>query len=282
MRTNFLRSLFRNTGATFGLVVLVIVVIVGLLAPWLAPYEPTAQDAYNRLGPPIWMEGGTPEHLLGTDHLGRDLLSRIIHGTRISLLVAVTAVLLSGALGLLLGLTSGYFGGWWENFIMRIADIQLAIPTLILALAVVAAVGPGLVNVILVLGVTGWVTYGRVVRGEVLKVKEAEYVTSAVSLGGSHTRILSRHIVPNLLHSVIVMASFELARMIVVEASLSFLGLGVMPPTPTWGGMVADGRTYIYNAWWLTMLPGAAIVLTVLGANLFGDWLRDMLDPQLR
>ena len=277
-----LRKLFQNIGATLGFFVLVTVVVVGLFATWLAPYDPTAQNAYQRLTPPIWMEGGSPAHLLGTDNLGRDLLSRIIYGTRISLLVAVTAVLLSGALGLTLGLTSGYFGGWWENVIMRVADIQLAIPTLILALAVVAAIGPGLVNVILVLGVTGWVTYGRIVRSEVLKIKETEYVTSATSLGGTHARVLTRHIIPNLLHSVIVVASFELARMITVEASLSFLGLGVMPPTPTWGGMVADGRNYIYNAWWLTVLPGAAIVMTVLAANLFGDWLRDMLDPQLR
>ena len=277
-----LRKLVRNTGALLSLIILMTVVLAGLFAPLVSPHNPTDQQASRRLMPPAWAEHGSREYPLGTDQLGRDVLSRMIYGARISLLVGVAAVLVSGAVGVLLGLISGYYGRWLDSVIMRVADIQLGVPTLILALAVVAVLGPGLRNVILVLGITGWVTYGRLVRSEVLSIRQSEYVTSARAIGSTDRHIIWRHVLPNIMPSIIVVATFEFARMIINEASLSFLGLGVTPPTPTWGGMIADGRTYIYNAWWVSTMPGMAIVLTVLAANVFGDWVRDVLDPQLR
>ncbi len=276
------RKLIRNAGALLSLIVLMTVVLAGLFAPLVSPHNPTDQQAARRLMPPAWAEHGSQEYPLGTDQLGRDILSRMIYGARISLLVGVAAVLVSGVVGVALGLISGYYGRWLDSLIMRLADIQLGVPTLILALAVVAVLGPGLRNVILVLGLTGWVTYGRLVRGEVLSIRQSEYVTSARALGSTDGHIIWRHVLPNIMPSIIVVATFEFARMIINEASLSFLGLGVTPPTPTWGGMIADGRTYIYNAWWVSTMPGIAIVLTVLAANVFGDWVRDVLDPQLR
>jgi len=221
-------------------------------------------------------------HLLGTDDFGRDVLSRLIFGSRISLLVGFSSVLVQLGVGGSLGLTAGYYRGRADQIIMRIADIQLAVPFLVLALAVVAVLGPSLWNVILVLGVTGWVSYGRVLRGQVLAVREQQYVEAARALGAPDLRILLTHILPNVTNSVIVIASLEVARMIIAEASLSFLGLGVQPPTPTWGGMVAQGRNFITVAWWIATFPGLAIFLTVLGINLFGDWLRDLLDPTAR
>lgn len=277
-----LRKLVRNPGALLSALILLAMVLSGAFAPLVSPHDPVAQNASKRLLPPVWAEKGTTEYLLGTDHLGRDILSRMIYGSRVSLAVGASAVLVSGAIGIGLGLLSGYYGRWVDSILMRLADIQLGVPTLVLALAIVAVLGPGLRNMILVLGLTGWVTYGRLVRSETLTIKELDYVQGARALGSSDLRLMFRHVLPNVMHSVIVVATFEFARMIINEASLSFLGLGVPPPTPTWGGMVADGRTYIYNAWWVSTIPGFAIIFTVLAANLFGDWVRDMLDPQLR
>jgi peptide/nickel transport system permease protein len=262
--------------------VIAAVFVCAVLAPVLAPHDPVEQDLSARLTPPMWMPAGSPRYPLGTDALGRDLLSRIIFGARISLIVGFAAVAVQGAVGSLLGLFSGYYGGRLDALLMRLADVQLAIPFLALAIAVMSVLGAGLRNVIIVLGVSGWVIYGRVVRGEVLSVREREYVEATRALGSSSIRIMFRHILPNVSSSLLVISTLEIARMIIAEASLSYLGLGVHPPTPTWGGMVADGRNWIMSSWWISTLPGGAIFLTVLSVNVVGDYLRDLLDPTLR
>jgi peptide/nickel transport system permease protein len=261
--------------ASIGLLVIVLVILGAAGADSISPFSPTAQNLRDRLQPP----GLT--HLLGTDNLGRDMLSRTIYGARVSLVVGVAAALLAGSVGVLLGLLAGYLSGWWDTLISRVADIQQAIPFLILAIAVAVIVGPSLTNVVLVLAVTTWVSYFRVVRAEVLAVRESLLVDAARTLGASTPRIVLRHVLPNVSASVIVIASLMVANMIIFEASLSFLGLGVPPPTPTWGRMVFDGVQYVDSAWWLSLFPGLAIVLTVLAINLVGDWLRDVLDPRL-
>ena len=258
------------------------VILCGLLAPMLAPYDPLDQILEERLTPPCWEPDGSSHHLLGTDALGRDILSRIIYGARISLVVGFAATAVQGTIGVILGLTAGYYGGWVDNVVMRVADVQLAIPFFVLAVAVMAVLGGGLRNVIIVLGITGWVTYGRVVRSEVLSVRERDYVEAARAVGGSSLRIIFRQVLPNVSTSILVISTLEVARMIVAEASLSYLGLGVQPPTPTWGGMVADGRSWLVTSWWVSALPGVAIFVTVLAVNIVGDFLRDMLDPTLR
>jgi peptide/nickel transport system permease protein len=253
---------------------------IAIFAPVLTKYDPTSVDLAVRLKPPMPFKGSTSEHILGTDALGRDIAARLANGARVSLLVGIVAVFISGVLGVSLGLVTGYFGGWFDDVLMRLADVQLAFPFILLMLAVLAVIGPGLWNLILVLGVTGWVTYARVVRGQVFSLREKEYIIAARSIGSSSLRIIFLHIMPNVLGPVIVIASFAVASTIVAEASLSFLGLGVKPTTPTWGMMLSDGREYIRTAWWLTTLPGLALAITVLGINLLGDWLRDVLDPR--
>lgn len=258
------------------------IVLAGVCAPLIVPHDPYSGDISRRLLPPAWLPGGNWQYPLGTDALGRDLLSRMIYGARISLLVGVVAVLVRGSLGVILGLVAGYYGGRLDSVIMRIGDIQLAIPFLVLAISVMAVLGAGLRNVVLVLGVTGWIIYGRVVRGEVLSVREKEYVQAARVLGATDGRILARHIFPNVRASIIVVATLEVARMIIAEASLSYLGLGVQPPIPSWGGMVADGRDFLSTQWWVSTFPGLAIFVTVMAINLIGDTLRDLLDPTTR
>lgn len=272
----------RSPQAIVALIILLTVILSAVLAPVLAPSDPLTQDITRRFRPPIWEQGGTTENILGTDSLGRDLLSRLMYGGRISLLVGLAAVLVQGGMGVLLGLLAGYFGGRWDSIIMRLADVQLAVPTLILAIAVIAVLGPSLQNVIVVLGITNWVIYGRVVRSEALSVRGREYVEAARVLGAGSSRLIWRHVLPNVAASIIVITTLEVAQMIIAEASLSFLGLGVQPPTPTWGGMIAEGRTLIATRWWLSTMPGVMILVTVLALNLFGDWLRDVLDPTLR
>jgi peptide/nickel transport system permease protein len=227
------------------------------------------------------MPEGTTEYLLGSDPLGRDILSRIVYGSRISLIVGVAAVAIQGSIGVLLGLVAGYYGGLADRLIMRLADLQLSIPFLVLALALIAALGSGLKNVIIVLGLTGWMGYGRVVRAEVLALKHQEFVDAARAIGMRSQRIVFRHILPNTMDSAVVMATLQAAKMMTSEAVLSFLGLGVQPPTPSWGGMVADGRSYVASHWWIALFPGLAIFVTVLSLNLVGDWLRDSFDPTL-
>jgi peptide/nickel transport system permease protein len=277
-----LRRLMRRRTAGFGLMMLIAVIAAAALAPALTPFDPTLQDITHRLKPPGGVDGQGRAHLLGTDHLGRDILARILFGSRIALLVAFSAVVIAGSLGLLIGLVSGYFGGRVDDLFMRLADIQLAFPFILLAIAVIGVLGPSLRNIIVVVGVSGWVVYARIVRGEVLSLREREFVQAAVAMGSHHRRVILRHIVPNAFTPWLVIATLDMARVIVLESALSFLGLGVQPPTPTWGGMLADGRVYLSTAWWLATFPGLAILLTVLGINLLGDGLRDTLDPRLK
>jgi peptide/nickel transport system permease protein len=265
-----------------GAVVMLLVVFVALAAPWLAPFDPNLKDPALRLKPPIWLTGGVAGHMLGTDTLGRDILSRVIFGARVSSLVGVSAVLLAGAIGVTLGLVTGYFGGAVDTVLMRFTDAFLAIPGLLLTMLVVGVTGPGLWTLIGVLGVTRWVTYARVVRGETLTVRERDYVQAARALGQTNPMILWKHVLPNVRGSMIVLGTLNVASVILAESSLSFLGLGVPPTTPTWGGILADGRNYITHAWWVATFPGVAIVITVLGITFLGDWLRDYYDPRLR
>jgi peptide/nickel transport system permease protein len=277
-----LRELFRNRAALIGLVILLGVAASALFAAAIAPFDPIFQEITLRLKPPGWSPPGGRIYLLGTDHLGRDILSRLIFGARISLIIGLSAVTLAGTLGTLIGLVAGYRGGRVDDFCMRLTDTMLAMPFILLALAVIAVLGPSLRNIILVLGITSWVSYARVVRAEVLTLRTREFIAAAKALGGKASRIVFRHLLPNVLTPVIVIATLEVARMIILESALSFLGLGVQPPTPTWGGMLADGRAYLSTAWWLATFPGLSIMLTVLGINLLGDWLRDVLDPRLQ
>lgn len=277
-----LGRLARRRTALFGLIVVVAVGLAALLAPWLTPFDPVEQDLTQRLRTPGWQDASGRVHLLGTDHLGRDILARIIYGSRVALVVGLAAVAISGLLGMTIGLVSGYFGGRVDDLFMRLADIQLAFPFILLAIAVIGVLGPSLRNIIVVIGVSSWVVYARVVRGEVLSLREREFVQAGIALGGRDWRILRRHILPNVLTPWLVVATLDMARVIVVESALSFLGLGVQPPTPTWGGMLADGRVYLSTAWWLATFPGLAILATVLGINLLGDGLRDTLDPRLK
>ena len=277
----FIRRLARRRTALFGLVVVTLVVVAALGAPWIAAYDPTEQDITNRLKPPGSPDAAGRAHLLGTDHLGRDILARVLFGARPALMVGFAAVAISGVLGMMVGLVSGYFGGRVDDVFMRLADIQLAFPFILLAIAVIGVLGPSLPVIIVVIGVSSWVVYARVVRGAVLSLREREFVQAARALGGRDVRVLLRHILPNALSPWLVVATLDMARVIVIESALSFLGLGVQPPTPTWGGMLADGRVYISTAWWLATFPGLAILVTVLGINLFGDGLRDTLDPRL-
>jgi peptide/nickel transport system permease protein len=268
------RRMFRDPGAVVGLVIVVAVAICALFSPLLTHADPNLQDLSATFVPP-----GSPGHFLGTDNLGRDLLARIIWGSRVSATVGLCVVAIGGTIGVSLGLIGGYFGGWVVAVIGRIADIQLAFPLVLLAVAVVGVVGPGIVTVIAVIGVTSWVQYVRVIRAETLSLAQREFVTSAKAIGASQRRIILRHLLPNVMSPAIVLGTFEVARAIVLESSLSFLGLGVPPTIPSWGGMLADGRQYLDTAWWIGLFPGLAIVTAVLGVNLLGDGLRDALDP---
>ncbi len=277
-----LRSLARSRTTVVGMFVLVLVVAVAAGAPWIAPHNPNEQVLERRLLPPAWLEGGASSHPLGTDHLGRDILSRMIYGSRVSLAVGFSAVLISGLLGIGVGLIAGYYGRAYEAAIMRLADVQLAFPFILLALAIIGVLGPGLRNVILVLGVAGWMVYARVVRGQVLSVREREFVEAARAIGASDFRLIRRHVLPNTMAPVIIVATFAVANCIITEASLTFFGLGVEATIPTWGSMLSDGRAYMGTAWWLTTFPGLAMMLTVLALNVIGDWLREYIDPRMR
>lgn len=278
----FLRRLSRRRTALFGLVVVALVLVTAAAAPLLSPFDPVEQNIGDRLKAPGTRDAAGRLHVLGSDHLGRDLLARILFGARPALLVGAAAVVISGLLGLMVGLVAGYFGGRTDDVLMRLADVQLAFPFILLAIAVIGVLGPSLLTIIAVIGVSSWVVYARVVRGAVLSLREREFVQAALALGSGDGRVVLRHILPNALTPWLVVATLDMARVIVIESALSFLGLGVQPPTPTWGGMLADGRVYISTAWWLATFPGLAILVTVLGINLFGDGLRDTLDPRLK
>jgi peptide/nickel transport system permease protein len=257
--------------------------VVAIFANVLAPHDPEVGKLVARFRPPAWQHGGTMEYLLGTDHLGRDVFSRLMFGARVSLVVGFTAVIVAGTIGTVLGIVSGYLGGWVDQVIMRITDTWLALPALTFAIFLAAIVGPSEMNIVIILGAVYWTRYARVIRGEVLSLKEREFVRLAVVAGLSKRKIMTRHILPNVLNSAVVLGTLMLGVVIVTEAALSFLGIGVPPPKPAWGLMLSDGkRGLMVGYWWLTVLPGSCIVLMVLSANLLGDWLRVKLDPQLR
>jgi peptide/nickel transport system permease protein len=271
----------RDLPALAGLGVIAAAVVVAAFAPALAPSDPAKNRLLDRLTPPMWAQGGSSRHPLGTDTLGRDVLSRLLHGARISLIVGLAAVLVAGVVGGGLGLVAGYRGGWADDLLMRLGDIQLAFPVLLLGVAVIAVLGASLTNMILVLGASGWVTYARIARGETLSLKERDFVAAARALGAPARHVVARHLLPNVLPPLLVVTTFSVARTIIAEASLSFLGLGLPPPTPSWGAMLDEGRNYITTGWWLALFPGLAILLLVLAINLCGDWLRDALDPRI-
>jgi peptide/nickel transport system permease protein len=271
----------RDRLALLGLAVVAASILLATVAPALAPADPVRNDLLARLAPPAWVEGGSWQHPLGTDTLGRDVVSRLLYGARVSLIVGFSAVVVAGVLGLGLGLAAGYYGGRVDEALMRVGDVQLAFPALVLAIAVLAVVGSGLGSIVLVLGVTGWVTYARIARGETLSLRHREFVEGARALGAGDAAILWRHVLPNVLPSITVVATFSVARTIIAEASLSFLGLGLPPPAPSWGAMLDEGRNYLTTGWWLALFPGLAILAVVLGINVVGDWLRDTLDPRV-
>jgi peptide/nickel transport system permease protein len=275
------RKFVRHPLGVIGGVILLVVFSSALLADYLAPHEPNKQRLVARFKPPVWAQGGSATYLLGTDNVGRDIFSRIIHGSRISLSVGIAAVGISLLIGVTLGLLSGFLGARVDAIIMALVDIMLAFPQLILAFAMVAVLGPGIGNIILVLGLTGWERYARVVRAEVLALREREFVQAARAIGVPTPTIIFRHIMPNTFSSVIVMATLQTAQAILAEAALSFLGLGTGQTYPSWGQMIALGRDYINVAWWLSTFPGIAILLTVLAINLLGDRVRDLLDPRM-
>ena len=274
-------GLARDGGAILGLIVIGGTILMAALAPALSPADPVKNSLIDRLAPPMWSAGGSAKHPLGTDTLGRDVASRLLYGARVSLIVGLAAVVVAGVLGVALGLVSGYYRGFTDDALMRLGDVQLAFPVLVLAVAVLAVLGASLLNLIVVLGTTGWITYARIVRGEVLTLRERDFVAAARALGANDGWIVRRHLLPNVLPPITVVATFSVARTIIAEASLSFLGLGIPAPEPSWGAMLDEGRNYITTGWWLALFPGLAILLLVLGINLVGDWLRDVLDPRL-
>ncbi len=280
-RLGYSKALLRRPAAAISVAFLLVLAVAAVAAPYLAPHNPARQSLRSRLLPPMPLAGSQQTHALGTDQLGRDVLSRLLYGARVSLLVGMSVVVIAASIGTGLGLAAGYLGGRVDAVLMRIVDIFLAFPFLLLAIVFMATLGPGLKNIILVLALTGWLDYARTVRAQVLALRETEYVTAAEALGVVKSGVMWRHIFPNILASVIVIASLQVGAVIVAEASLTFLGLGVPPAIPTWGTMLATGREYMSSAWWLATLPGVAITLTVLAVNTIGDWLRDARDPYL-
>jgi peptide/nickel transport system permease protein len=265
------------------IIILSVITLTAIFANVLAPHNPEIGSLTARFRPPFWQTGGSMDHILGTDQLGRDVLSRLIFGARVSMVVGFTAVIVAGVIGTVLGILAGYIGGWVDQVIMRLTDAWLALPALTFAIFLAAIVGPSMWNIVIILGAVYWTRYARVVRGEVLSLKEREFVRLAVVAGCSKLTIMRRHILPNVVNSAIVLATLMLGVVIVTEASLSFLGVGVPPPKPAWGLMLSDGKQgLMVGYWWLTVLPGCCIMLMVLSANLLGDWLRVKLDPQLR
>jgi peptide/nickel transport system permease protein len=282
-RFALLKSLRRAEFPLIPMLILGAIAFVAIFANQLAPHDPEVGRLVARFRPPFWMAKGSTEYLLGTDQLGRDVLSRLIFGARISMVVGFTAVIFAGFVGTLLGIISGYLGGWADQVVMRVTDTWLALPALTFAIFLAAIVGPSMWNIVIILGITYWTRYARVIRGEVLSLKEREFVRLAIVAGCSKATIMRRHILPNVVNTAVVLGSLMLGVVIIAEASLSFLGVGVPPPQPAWGLMLADGKQgLMVGYWWLTVFPGCCIMLMVLSANLIGDWLRVKLDPQLR
>jgi peptide/nickel transport system permease protein len=262
--------------------VLAALVLTALLAPWLAPHSPTEGDIVKKSIPPFWMERADPDHPLGTDRFGRDVLSRIIWGSRISLAVSLIAIFVAGTMGTILGLVSGYRGGLTDAVLMRVTDVGLSLPTILIAVVMVAVSEPSFRNVVLVIALLLWPRFARQVRAETLAIKEQDFVALAVVAGRSSAWIIRHHVFPNVVPTLLVIATLQVGYVILLEGTLSFLGVGVPPPSPAWGLMIADGRGFLATAWWMSLFPGLAMLLTVLAVNLMGDWLRDHLDPKLR
>jgi ABC-type dipeptide/oligopeptide/nickel transport system permease subunit len=277
-----LRRLLRLKWGLGAGALMLVVVLGAVFAPWVAPRDPLAVNITRRLVPPAWMQDGSSQHLLGTDQVGRDLLSRVIYGGRVSLVVGIAAVMISATLGVLAGLAAGYFGGRADWAITTLINVMLTFPFVLLALAVIAVLGPSLVNMIAVLGVADWPLYARVIRAETLSLRDREFVLAGRALGMSPVRIIFRQILPNLVSAIVVIATLQVARVIILESFLSFLGLGVQPPTPAWGNMLGEGRVYMLNSWWIAAFPGLAIFVTTLAINLMGNALRDWLDPHMK
>ncbi|MBI2871798.1 MAG: ABC transporter permease [Chloroflexi bacterium] len=275
-------ELRRTPMVAIPMVILLIFVVVAFTAHWTAPYGPEDGDLIDQFIKPAWLEGGSPAHIFGTDRFGRDIFSRIMHGARVSLVAAVTVIALAATAGTALGILSGYLGGMADAVVMRVVDLMMAIPPILMALVLVVILGPSFTNVILVIALLMWSRFARVIRGEVLSLKQRDFVALAKVAGCSQASIMARHIFPNIMNSLLVMATFQIGFVILLEASLSYLGVGIPPPTPAWGVMVSDGRDYIGSAWWLSLFPGVAILLVVIAVNLLGDWLRDRLDPRMR
>ncbi len=284
-RSGFKYFLVRLGHAKIGIVGLGMVafmVALALLAPFISPRDPLEQDLKARLRPPFWEAKNDPQYKLGTDQVGRDMLTRMIYGSRISLSVGFLTMGFSALVGITLGILAGYYRGFMDSIISNCVNIMMSFPYILLAISVMAAAGPGYKNLVLVLGLTGWPVYTRLVRAEVIELKGRDFVTAAKALGGRSSGVIMKHILPNLASSIIVLCTFELARMIIRESFLSFLGLGIPPPMASWGGMLAEGRSYMLGLWWLAAIPGSAIFFTTLGINLMGDGLRDWLDPHTR
>ncbi|MCT6923059.1 MULTISPECIES: ABC transporter permease [Bacillales] len=273
--TSFFKKLLGNWSGFIGFVIIFLLLIISIFGKQIAPYDPMYTDFAKKLLPPL-----TEGHLLGTDQLGRDVLSRIIVGARVSVIIGLITVLVAGTFGTIIGIISGYFRGWIDVVLMRIVDVQLSFPFILLVLVVSAITGTGLRNIIISLAIGGWVIFARVIRSEVLAIREKEFITACVATGVKRSHILFKHILPNLVTPIIILGSLQIATYIIAEASISFLGFGVQPPTPAWGNMLSEGKDYIFSSWWLITFPGIAILITALGVNLFGDWLRDTLDPE--
>jgi len=271
-----------NPSMVIGTIVIALVGFIAIFAPWIVHVDPNFQDLTRTSVPPAWLVGGSADHVLGTDHLGRDMFARILFGSRIAAIVGLLVVLIGGSIGVTLGLLAGYVGGWVDDVIGRIVDVQLAFPFILLAVALVAVLGSSVTTVIAVLGITSWVQYVRVVRAETKALRQRDFIMAAHATGATNARIIFKHILPNIASVVIVLATFEVARAIILESALSFLGLGVPQAIPSWGAMLADGRQFLDTAWWIGTFPGLAIMITVLGVNIFGDGLRDYVDPRSR
>lgn len=276
----FLTKLSRSKTGSVGLIIVLALFIMAIFAPIIAPYDPGKIDTMNMLAPPFLSDGGSFSHILGTDNLGRDILSRIIYGSRISLVVGILSVIVAGVIGVIFGIISGYYGGIVDNLIMRLVDAFLSVPTILFCIVFLTVLDPGLPTLIIVIGVTSWVLYARMIRSETLSLREREYVKAARTMGVSDMQIMKRHILPNVTSSIIVISTLSVASTIITESSLSFLGLGIQPPTVSWGIMLSEGKEYVATSWWLATFPGLAITITVLGIIFFGEWLRDLLDPR--
>ena len=278
----FIKELIRCRTAFLGAIIVLSFILIAILAPFVAPHDPLKASIVNRLQPPFWIEGGSSTYLLGADEIGRDILSRIIYGARVSILVGLVTVAISGFLGTLLGSFAGYFRGRFDAILSRFADLLLSFPYLIFAIFLMSIVGPGFFNLIVILCFKSWVNFFRLSRGEMISEKTKEYVEAAQALGESDIKIIFKEILPNIIHSLLVLATLRVGFFIILEASLSFLGLGIQPPTPAWGSMINSGRAYMLSAWWVSTIPGIALLILVLSINLLGEGLRDILDPRLK